>query len=61
MHQNILLFPGGAGGTESVCQRRRLMRHEFAPGLGGFPGEGNGAHFSILAERIPWTGKPPAL
>ena len=25
------------------------------PGLGGFPGEGNGTHSSILAKEISWA------
>ena len=28
------------------------------PGSGGFPGEGNATHSSILAWRIPWTKEP---
>ena len=30
------------------------------PGLGRFPGEGNGNHSSILAWEIPWTEEPVA-
>jgi len=32
------------------------------PGLGRYPGEGNGAtHSSILVWRIPWTEEPGEL
>ena len=31
------------------------------PGLGRYPGEGNGNHSSILAWRIPWTEEPGRL
>ena len=31
------------------------------PGLGRFPGGGNGNHFSILAWEISWTEKLGAL
>ena len=31
------------------------------PGLGRFPGEGNGYHSSILAWEIPWTEEPGGL
>ena len=28
------------------------------PGLGRSPGEGNGNHSDILAQKIPWTEEP---
>ena len=31
------------------------------PGLGRFPGEGNGNHSTILAWKIPWTEEPGGL
>ena len=31
------------------------------PGLGRFPGEGNGTYSSILAGEIPWTEEPGSL
>ena len=31
------------------------------PGLGTFPGEGNGQHSSILAWEIPWTEKKQVM
>ena len=31
------------------------------PGLGGFPGEGNGNQSSILAWEIPWTEEHAGL
>ena len=31
------------------------------PDLGRSPGEGNGNHFSILVQRIPWTEEPGGL
>ena len=33
----------------------------LTPGLGGFPGEGNGNPSSILAWKIPWTEEPGRL
>ena len=38
--------PTNAGDTRDVSS---------IPGLGRFPGEGNGYHFSIRVWRIPWT------
>ena len=34
---------------------------DLIPGLGRFPGEGNGNHSSILAWKIPWTEEPGGL
>ena len=31
------------------------------PGLGRFPGEGNGSHPRILAWKTPWTEEPGGL
>ena len=31
------------------------------PGLGRFPGEGNGSPLDILAWKIPWTEEPGML
>ena len=42
-------FPGGSDGKASVYNVRDLGS---IPGLGRFPGEGNG---STLALKIPWT------
>ena len=43
-------FPGGSATKRSTYSAGDLGS---IPGLGRFPGEGNG--FSILAWRIPWT------
>ena len=45
-------FPGGSDIKESACNAGDLGS---IPGLGRFPGEGNGYHSSILAWKIPWT------
>ena len=45
-------FPGGSDGRESTCNAGDLG---LIPGSGGYPGEGNATHSSILAWRIPWT------
>ena len=42
-------LPANAGAMDSV------------PGLGRFPGKGNGYHSSILAWSIPWTEEPGGL
>ena len=39
MKQNNLDFPGGSDGKESACNAGDLG---LIPGLGRFPGEGNG-------------------
>ena len=50
-------FPGGSDGTESA---RDVGDPCLIPGLGRFPGEGNGTQLnsSILAWRSPWTEEP---
>ena len=44
--------PGNAGD---------LRDSGFPPWVGKYAGGGMGTHFSILAWRIPWTGKPGGL
>ena len=45
-------FPGGS----VVKNPPANAKHPgLIPGLGRFPGEGNGNHSSILAWKIPWT------
>ena len=44
--QTVKNLPANAGDLGSI------------PGLGRFPGEGNGIHSRILAWRIPWTEEP---
>ena len=51
-------FPGGSEGKASACNVRDLGS---IPGLGRFPGEGNGNLLSTLAWKIPWTEKPGRL
>ena len=50
-------FPGDLDGKESTGNEGDPG---FIPGLGRSP-EGNGYHFSILAQRILWTEKPGGL
>ena len=54
----IHLYPGGSDGKESVCNVGDLSS---IPGLGRYPGDGNGNHSSILAWRIPQTEEPGGL
>ena len=54
-------FPGGSDGKASACN---VGDPGSIPGSGGSSGEGNGnpfQYFSILAWRIPWTGKTDGL
>ena len=44
-------FPGGSDGKESAFNARDLAS---VPGLGRYPGEGNGTHSNTLALKIPW-------
>ena len=57
LNQN-LDFPGSSDGKESACNVGDLG---LIPWLGRSPGEGNTAHSSILAWRIPWTEEPGRL
>ena len=58
-HLNLNLdFPGSSDGKESACNVGDLG---LIPWLGRSPGEGNTAHSSILAWRIPWTEEPGRL
>ena len=55
----FLGFPGGSDSKESTCNAENLG---LIPGLGRFPGEGNGYPLQyILAWKIPWTGEPGGL
>ena len=55
----LTYFPGGAEVKASACNVGDLGS---IPGLGRFPGEGNGnPHSSILAWKIPWTEEPGGL
>ena len=52
-------FPGGAGGKESACHRRRCKRRGFDPWVGKIPWRRAWqTHSRILAWRIPWTEEP---
>ena len=55
MVEHSLYLPGGSDGKESACS---AGDPGSGPGLGTYPGEGNGSHSSILAWRIPWTEEP---
>ena len=51
-------FPGGSDSKEFACNVGDLGS---IPRSGRSPGEGDGAHSSVLAWRIPGTGKPGGL
>ena len=49
----LICFPlEGSDGRESTCHAEDPGS---IPGLGGYLGEGNGNHSSILSWKIPWT------
>ena len=39
---HLWVFPGGGGGKEPACKRRRHERPRFYPALGRLPGGGHG-------------------
>ena len=51
-------FPDGSAGKGSACNTGDMGS---IPGLGRFPGGGNGNHSSILAWKIPWMEQPCGL
>ena len=51
-------FPGGSDGKASVYN---AGDPGSSPGLGRFPGEGNGNPSSTIAWKIPWTEEPGRL
>ena len=51
-------FPGGSDGKESAHNVGDLGS---IPGLGRFPGEGDGNPVLPSCLRIPWTEKPGKL
>ena len=51
-------FPGGSDGKASVCNAGDLGS---ISGVGRSSGEGNAAHSSTLAWKIPWTEEPRRL
>ena len=52
---------GGASGKELTCQCWR-HKHGFSPRVGKIPWRrGMWTHFSILAQRTPWTEEPGEL
>ena len=58
-HQLIWGFPGGSVVKNPPANAKDMS---LIPGLGIFPGGGNGnPPPSILAWRIPWTEKPGGL
>ena len=46
-------FPGGAGGKEPACQRRRRKRHGFDPWVGKIPGGGHGSPLQYSCLENP--------
>ena len=53
-----LSFPCSSVGKESACN---AGDPDVIRGSGRSPGEGNGNHSSIFAERILWTEEPGGL
>ena len=51
-------FPGDSGGKESACS---AGDPGLIPGLGGYPGEGDGFPLQYSCLRIPWTEEPSKL
>ena len=54
-------FPGGSDGKESACN---AGHPGLIPGLGRFPGEGNGntlQYSCLVAWETRWTGEPGEL
>ena len=52
-------LPDGASGQESTCNSRNERDASWIPGLGRFPGEGNGnplqySHLGNPMDRGPW-------
>ena len=45
-------------GKESACQCRRHRRHGSSPGLGRYPGEGNGIPLEYSCLENPCTEEP---
>ena len=56
-----LCFPGGTGGKEPTCQRRRLKRHRFNPWVRKVPWRMAGQPTQCLVWRIPWTEESGGL
>ena len=54
----VLIFLGYLGGLVVKNLPTNAGDIGSIPGLGRFPGEGNGNHSSILAWRILWTEEP---
>ena len=54
-------LPGGTGGKEPACQRRRRETRLRSLGREDPLEEGMGTHSSIPAWRVPWTEQPGAL
>ena len=52
----LLGFPSGSAGKESTCNAGDLG---LIPGLGRFPGEGNGYPLQYSGLRLPWTVYSP--
>ena len=48
-------LPWWLSGKESACSAGDAGDMGSIPGLGRYPGGGNGNHSSILAWKIPWT------
>ena len=51
-------FPGGSDGKESTCNATDMGS---IPGLGRFPGGGNGNPPQYSCLEIPWTEDPVGL
>ena len=51
-------LPSGSDGKESACSAGDV---DSIPGLGRYPGEGNGTPLQYSGLRIPWTEEPGEL
>ena len=58
LQKTLNSLPGSPSGEKSTCN---AGDPSSVPGLGRFPGEGNGNPLSIPAWKIPWTVEPGAL
>ena len=54
-------FPGGSVVKNPPTNERDSGDMGSVPGLGRYPGEGNGTHFNVLAWEIPWREEPGGL
>ena len=51
----VIVIPPLLSGKESACDAEDTRDPGSISGWGRSPGKGHGAHYSVLAWRIPWT------